>query len=362
MLEYFDHLVFEEYRMDPKAMGAYRIIFSVFIIFVLGIPDFRYLVQYPDLIYQPPFLSFGELLNGFPPPFILVLLSSLLVVLHFCVLFGFYTRVSSIGLTILYIILYTIKFSLGKIDHAWMVTIWIPLMMGIAGWGSEYSIDKTLRKSNPVSNGWPIFILASILAFGMFIAGLPKLMGDWLSFDTQAVRSYFINNYFFRDRQELLAPIFLNIQSTLIWEPFDYVGVLFELGFILLLLKKRFLSWYILIAMLFHIMNLLILNINFSGNLPIYLLFMPFALKSENRTSNKWGNINWLLVFLVSCGLYFILWYFFNTNLNVTSIASDLGFSPYITSLMVMLLIFIWYGYSIFRQLKIEREQKKFNF
>ncbi|UZD24441.1 HTTM domain-containing protein [Algoriphagus halophytocola] len=349
ILYYFDHLIFDEYRMDPKAMGAYRIVFSIFIIFVLGIPDFRFLSQYPDLIFQPPLLSFGQFLNGFPPGYIIIFFSSLLIILHFCVLFGLFTRFCSIALTITYIFLFTIKFSFGKIDHAWMITIWIPLLMGIAGWGSEYSIDKSIRKSTPAVAGWPIFLLASILAFGMFTAGLPKLMGDWLSFDTQAVKYHFISNYFMRDRQDLLAPFFLNIQSKLIWESLDYLGVLFELGFILLLWNKRLFSWYIIIAIIFHIMNLLMLNIKFTENFPIYLLFLPYALKYNNKTTIKWTSFKFLFISIGSFFLYFVLWYFYNIQLTIYDISNNIGFNPYMTSLIIMLIILIWYVYAIIR-------------
>ncbi|MBN7799497.1 HTTM domain-containing protein [Algoriphagus aestuariicola] len=358
ILYHIDHLIFDEYRMDPKALGIYRIVFSILIIFVLGIPDFRYLGQYPDLIFQPPALSYAQLLDGLPPAYIFGIFSSLLVLFHFCVLFGLFTRFCSIGLTILYLILFTLKFSFGKIDHSWMVTLWIPLLLGIAGWGSEYSIDKALKKRKINLAGWPIFILASILVFGMFAAGMPKLTSDWLSLDTQAVRARFISDYFISERQELLAPLFLEIESVFIWELFDYVGVLFELAFLLLLFKKRFLSWYIVLALFFHIMNLLIMNINFSGNLPIYLLFLPYDYIFEKKINLKWTYPNWLMILIGSFGLYFILWFFYEIPLNIVGLAYILNIDSNITSLVIMVCIFIWYVYAIFRQLRTEWSKK----
>ncbi|GAB3217844.1 hypothetical protein GCM10027454_02830 [Algoriphagus aestuariicola] len=239
-----------------------------------------------------------------------------------------------------------------------MVTLWIPLLLGIAGWGSEYSIDKALKKRKINLAGWPIFILASILVFGMFAAGMPKLTSDWLSLDTQAVRARFISDYFISERQELLAPLFLEIESVFIWELFDYVGVLFELAFLLLLFKKRFLSWYIVLALFFHIMNLLIMNINFSGNLPIYLLFLPYDYIFEKKINLKWTYPNWLMILIGSFGLYFILWFFYEIPLNIVGLAYILNIDSNITSLVIMVCIFIWYVYAIFRQLRTEWSKK----
>lgn len=187
-------------------------------------------------------------------------------------------------------------------------------------------------------------------------------MGDWLSFDTQAVKHHFIDNYYIRDRHDLLAPLFLNVRSVFIWEFFDYVGVLFELGFILLLLNKRYFSWFIIIAILFHIMNLLILNIKFTGNLPIYLLFMPYVLNSENKTKKKWASINWLWVFAVTCGLYFIAWFVFEIHLDLYDITFNLGFNSNITSLIIMLVILGCYLNAIIKQIRTKRKQEQIEF
>lgn len=354
-----DHLIFDEYRMDPKAMGAYRIVFSVLIIFVLGIPDFRFLGQYPDLLFQPPAFSYAQLLEGFPPAYVFVILSSLLVVFHFLVLFGLFTRFSSVALSILYLILYTFKFSFGKIDHSWIVTLWIPLLMGIAGWGSEYSMDSALRNRKYRLHGWPVFILASILVFGMFSAGLPKLMSDWLSLDTQAVRARFISDYFISERQDLLAPLFLKIEFLPIWEFFDYVGVFFELGFIFVLFRKRFLSWYIVIAIFFHIMNLLMMNIDFSGNLPIYLMFIPFVHLFEKIPNVTMSSSKWRLALIGSFGVYFFVWYFNVFPVSIFTVLVSLGVNPLVISLIIWVFVFVCYLYAIVKKAMSDRPRSE---
>jgi uncharacterized membrane protein YphA (DoxX/SURF4 family) len=136
-----NHFIFEEYRFQAEHLGLFRICYALFSIFVIGIPDFRILHTLPDFIYDPPMLSIASFSSGFPEYTFLLILSIALFILHFAVLFGYKTKTSSICLTLLLLTGYSFYFSMGKINHGSMITVWIPLLMGLAGWGQAFSID-----------------------------------------------------------------------------------------------------------------------------------------------------------------------------------------------------------------------------
>ena len=302
-----DNLLFEEYRFSAEALGFYRIVYILFSIFIIGVPSWMSLSNLPDLLYNPPFYSIGILFSGFPNYYFFLFITISVFVLHFFILFGYKTKISSVLLTILLIVGQTFAYSLGKIGHGRMITVWIPLFMGLSGWGAAFSIDNKMQKHCsvlPKTRGWPVFMLVSMLAFGMFSAGLPKLLGGWLEVSSQAVYAHFLRGYYIIGRQEFIAPYVLSLSSKLFWESLDYFGVFFELFFLFVIIRKKYLQFYIVLAIIFHIVNLLLLNISFMSNLPIYILFVNF-----NRLLNieKVGYyINKVMTMKVFVGILFV--------------------------------------------------------
>jgi len=284
MRKKLDHLFFEEYKLSAKTLGIFRIFYGIFTIFILGILDLRVLSTLPNYIYDPPLLSIASFTSGYPGYYFFLILSLLIFFLHFFVLFGYKTRVSSILLTVLSLIGYSFYFSIGKINHGQMVLVWIPLLLGLAGWGRAYSVDSYRYSSKATYDvkGWPVFLLVSILVFGMFSAGLPKLMGGWLDPHTHAVRGHFLMRYYVLNRQGFLAPYFEKLKSSFIWEGMDYTAVIFELSFLIMLFRKKYLQFYVILGLIFHILNLLILNISFIPNIVIYMLLFPYDQITKN--------------------------------------------------------------------------------
>ncbi len=347
MTKKIDHLIFEEFRFQADHLGLFRMCYALLSIFVIGIPDFRILHTLPDYIYDPPLLSIASFSSGFPEYTFLMALSIALFILHFTVLFGYKTKISSIFLTLLLVIGYSFYFSIGKINHGSMITIWIPLLMGLAGWGQAYSIDsyQTAQDSKSKVRGWPVFLLLSLLAFGMFAAGLPKLLGGWLDTSTHAVRGHFLKNYYVLGRQDFWAPFFKDFNIAVIWESFDYFAVIFELGFLLALFRKRFLNTYIILAMIFHIANALILNIAFIDNFPVYLLLFPFSLIFEQVDIDRYAKKIFTRSVFLFVMLFFAFFIFFiDQSITIFAMSTTIGVTKQTVELLLMVGLLLIYS------------------
>ncbi|WP_147294157.1 HTTM domain-containing protein [Pontibacter diazotrophicus] len=150
--------------------------------------------------------------------------------------------------------------------------------MSFSNWGAAYSLDAKLKHQDRVVQNWPVVLLALILSFAMFSAGLPKLLGGWLDISTHAVRGHFLREFYVNERQDLLAPFFLNLNSALVWEFFDYAGVFLEVFFIFAIIRPNLFRFFVICAIFFHVFNYLMLNIAFSINIILYLLFVDWGM------------------------------------------------------------------------------------
>ncbi|MEM1309666.1 MAG: hypothetical protein AAGF98_09325, partial [Cyanobacteria bacterium P01_H01_bin.153] len=149
-----------------------------------------------------------------------------------------------------------------------------------------------------------IAVLACILSFGMFTAGYEKYQ-NWLDFDlgTNGVLSWFYPGYFNLDSQFLMADLVFKIPFWLL-ELMDYSAVLLELTpFLCLIAGARFWKAWLLTACMFHLANLLILNIPFGHHIPVYCCFFLCPLLQEEKIRN---NI-WFIKFVRSIIVFAIL-------------------------------------------------------
>ncbi|WP_298524106.1 hypothetical protein [uncultured Christiangramia sp.] len=149
------------------------------------------------------------------------------------------------------------------------------------------------RKDKPISGNCEkcaLGILSLAIVFGMFTAGFQKFY-NWIDFDlsTNGFLRWFYDSYYNMERKELFSKYVLETPSFLL-EGIDYLAVLFEISGISFLLAGRK-QWraYLLIASIFHLMNVLILNIDFMAHIPVYSIFLlsPILyLFYENTISN----------------------------------------------------------------------------
>jgi hypothetical protein len=268
-----DRWIFGLLPTAPRSLGIYRILvgayFVLFMAPVVGFPSF------PSSFYAPPLGPF-RLLGAPPPSWFFLLVSAGLSVSSVALLVGYRTTVASLTTGLLGFLGDGFVYSYGKIDHTFILVFAVPIIMAASGWGSEYSVDALRRTSRRAVDAWPLSLLALLLGFMMFTAGLPKLLTGWLNPSTHAAEGHFVLNYL-TGRHEFLAPFFLHIQNGAFWEVLDDITVVFEVGFLLAIASRTSLRLFCAVAVLFHTAILLMMNIDFTPNLVAYAAFVDWS-------------------------------------------------------------------------------------
>lgn len=256
------------------SLGISRILVGLFILAIRS-PSFRWLSDVPSALFSPSLLIPSRLFGGFPPSWLVFGLDVGLTVSILFVTLGVYTKLSGISWSILYIVGNSFAFSFGKIDHGILLPLTV-LCMSFSGWGKHYALlpertvsERAIKRS--------LSLLSVLIAFGMFTAGFEKAV-FWIDLDpnTGGFMRWYYSGFFGHMRQRLLAPL-LQHTSFQLFEIADYSAVLFELSpFIFLLKSHRAWTFWLLIACLFHLANVLFLNINFIVHVPVYLVFVDW--------------------------------------------------------------------------------------
>lgn len=274
------------YRVPVLGLALVRIFYAATAL-LLALPNFTWISQAPSGLFDPPLMSIPALWGGFPGYGFLQLLSVLVCVLYILLLFGYRTRWTSLCLSAALILGFSFVYSFGKIDHNILVVVF-PAVMAFSGWGRALSVDahemsrpsmqRATRGEGAVAYGvgWPVALMALLIGFGYFSAGVGKLA--WLDFDptTHGARSWLIKGYFVDGRQAFAAPLFVAIDSPYFWEAMDLLALTFEIGFLFSVLHVRLFKTFVAAAVLFHITNYMMLNISFAAMIRIYPLFLPW--------------------------------------------------------------------------------------
>ncbi len=275
--EKFNKWIFDTYPFQPRDLAAYRIFYSLFILFVLmpGRPSYLYynfMADLPSDLFFPPYGPMF-LLSGFPPAWFYLLLETGIVVTAVLLLVGYKTRWISLLLGILILIGNGFSYSMGKINHDIIVPL-IPLFMAFSGWGAYLSADKKLSDPPPVDSSWPVPAIAIFLGFMMFTAGFPKILGGWLSLESFATYGHLINQHFINGRTDFLSAFFVGLDSPVFWVFLDYATILFEVGFLFAVFSFKWMRIFCCLAVIFHFSVMMMLNISFTPNLIVYALFI----------------------------------------------------------------------------------------
>jgi hypothetical protein len=293
--------------MSAEAMGLYRILFALYLL-IWGVPNFVWIADSPNSFFNPPTYSLGALFSSFPAYWFLQGLSLLIVALTMLLLFGWFTRWVSIGLCIAIVIGKSFAFSYGLIGQDLIVWL-VPLLMSFSNWGSKYSIDAKRSTNPPSANSpWPITMMALLLGFGMFSAGVPKLMGGWLDLGTNATRGHFFTQYYVIGNLKLLSSWVVNISNPLFWEAMDWGAVLFELLFLAAVIKPKWFRAWLLLAIGFHTTTFLLFNISFHFQYIVYLLFIDWSKITSGFYQRFQALTNTLITVkgLIAAGLLYI--------------------------------------------------------
>lgn len=302
---WFDRWIFASFHMSAEALGLYRICFALFLL-IWGVPNFSWLAQLPDSFFHPPTYSLANLFTGFPPAWFFQGLSLLIVLLCLLLLFGWFTRWVSVGLFVAIVVGKSFSFSFGIIGQDLIVWL-VPLLMSFSNWGHKFSIDAQKLPAGHVAAypTWPITMVALLLGFGMFSAGLPKLLGGWLDVSTHATRGHFFTQYYVIGDLKLLASHMITLTNPIVWEAMDWGAVFFEMSFLIAVAKPKWLRAYLLLTIVFHTTTFLVFNISFHFQYIVYLLFIHWGLVSKDfyarlgSFAHSWISPKGLLVAIV---------------------------------------------------------------
>ncbi len=356
-MQRFDAWIADEYRLPTGALGGFRILYAGYILFVVGAPSFRWIARHPALFFDPPPYSLANLFHHFPGYYFFLAVDMLVVILLVFLLFGFRTRLTSLMLGFVMLAGFSFYHSFGKINHDTLLMVITPLLMAFSGWGSHYAIDQSSpRRKASGEQYWPVATLAIMLGFAMFSAGFPKLVEDgslqngWLSLSTQAVKGYAIMYQHDNLAGNYLAPFFLEYAGDFVWETLDYVAVVFEIGFLLAVVRRPWFRFFVLVAVLFHFMNGLLLSISFVNNIALYLLFIywPPVLAWFDKLPTTY--ICPPVMIATSVGL--TIAYYFYVPVNLTALLLALGLDDLSASLLVMGLAGGFFGHNFFSSLR----------
>ncbi len=312
MVSRLNQFIFEEYRLPPGGVSFLRIVYASFVLFVTGVPQFRWISDRPDFFFNPPQYSLAAWFTTLPGEAFFISLDVLLIVCLVFLLFGFYTRWVSLLTGVLMLVGFSFYYSFGKINHDALLMLYVPFVMSLSNWGSYFSLDaqRANRSSIPKEQHWPLAFLALLLGFAMFSAGIPKLISGWLSTSTHAVKGFVVMfNYDNAFPERFLQPWLLEIDNWLFWEPLDYSAVFFEIGFLVAVLKRKVFRGFITFAVVFHTANILFFSISFVNNLALYLLFMNWeqpAVYFRERASSLLRKQVMIALLLLFERLYFL--------------------------------------------------------
>lgn len=272
----FDNWIFNSFSVSVEGLALLRIFTSLFILLFLipgmGMGHFGFLASLPNDFYAP---SPGPLriFDGFPPLAIFQLVHTILVISLFAMLAGYYTKWASVLTGISILILQGFIYSIGKVNHEIVVPL-VPIIMAFSNWGYAYSVDSMRKKKIANPESWPLTLLALFVAFMMFTAGFPKILGGWLDPSTQATQGHLFNQFFIRERQALLAGWAVGFDNVIFWELLDWLTILFEIGFIVAIFKASWFRLFVGFAVVFHFSTMMTLNIAFLPNFLAYAVFL----------------------------------------------------------------------------------------
>lgn len=259
---------------NPADLGIYRIVYALCALFTA--PDITWLGRQPDFLFHAPPGPL-RLLSGFPSVPTLLALEVLRSIALIMVGLGWWTKFASIFTWLMLSITYGLTYCMGNIDHNILIVI-TPLILAFANWGDRFSIDALRGRRAPAQQQqWPLRLLAFLIGWAWFVAGVTKVLTGWLSFSSEAARGYFVVKYLTVGRQFGLANWIAAHDSLVAWEVLDWFTVIFEMSILFTVPWWRAFRIALAIATTFHLSVLLIMNIDFNHAVVAYGAFVSWT-------------------------------------------------------------------------------------
>lgn len=299
-----DRVLFQEYRVTAGGLGLFRLFYCA-IVGTTFLPSVTGLVGLPDSLIIPPPGPF-LLVGTSPSAGVATGLTVAMVTFLLLVAAGIATRVSSVMLSATMLVMLGLTYSYGKIDHARLLPVLIPLVFAGSGWGACWSWRREVDPSE-VRTGWSRAIMATMLAGAVWTAGFAKLVGGWLVPGTQAAQGYFLSAYVVRDRGDLAADLAASLDVPVLWEMADIATVVVELALLVLIVRLRWFRLGLMVLLVFHLFTLFVMNISFAPQFVVYLAFAPWSrmdawLRSRLPRLAEGGTVRVLVVAIALLG------------------------------------------------------------
>ena len=266
-----DRMLFEEYDRLAVGLPAYRIVLSLLLLLFWSY-NIEWVARLPDSFLDPrpgPFLF----MHTVPPVEVLRSIELARVLAIGALLIGWRTPIASVLTSVLTMALYGVAYSFGKVDHTILLAI-TPLLLAPSGWGRRWSVDA-LQGRRPPARGWSVALLAVAFGSAYATAGIAKLHGGWLQWDTQAAQGYALR--LVRTKGDvLLGGLVEGLDAPVLWELADIATVGLEIGILVLALRLGWFRVGVVGLVGLHIAVFLTMGIDFGKTTYVYAAFLPW--------------------------------------------------------------------------------------
>jgi predicted DCC family thiol-disulfide oxidoreductase YuxK/uncharacterized membrane protein YphA (DoxX/SURF4 family) len=250
---------------------------------VMVYPRYVWVAGFPSSFYAPA-PGLGMFFTGLPPRWLLWLILTAAVTLTLALLVGWRARVAGLALAAVFLVGNTFEYSLGKINHDDLLLVVVLLTMSFSGWERRYSVDARRGVRLAPAAAWPLAMLALLVGFAMFSAGLPKALGGWLDPATQSAQAHLLRNYYILERSTWLGGLALDHVPAVGWEALDWATVVLELGFLAAAFSRRAMLAVCGMAVFLHAAIYFTMDIAFYANGVAYAMFVDWS-----RVFARWG-------------------------------------------------------------------------
>jgi hypothetical protein len=269
-----DRWLFDEYRTDAESLALFRILFAGYVL-VAELPVALW--RPPSAAFSPP-VSVAAFFTDYPSHGLIVALNAAVMLCACCLMIGFYTEASAVGLGLGGMLVNSFGFADGKIDEGLLV--WVALVLAFSGWGSHFSVDQ-LRQRNRLDSSrhqaWLLATLAMLIGFALFTAGSAKMHGGWLNPRALGTRYHLFWDYFVFGRRTALAGWAFHSLPHWAWKCADWSTVCWEFGFVFTVFRRAWFRVWCAIGALFHFGVWQLFDIEISSNLIAYGAVVSWA-------------------------------------------------------------------------------------
>lgn len=307
ILERLDTTLKDRYATSAWDLAWARILFSSYLLFFY-LPRGLFVIEVPGLLLGPsPGLT--RVAAEFPAEVLLPATNLVASVLAGLLLFGIKVGPVAVLLTVVLLILNSIVYATGKIEHD-VLLVFMPLLFHRA-WSATVPSNDDRRPC------WALGFQALLVGLMFLTAGLPKLFAGWLYLDSQAVLAFSISYACDEGRIGDFLEWALALTPRPLWELQDWITVLFELALLPAVLIPSLFRRLLLVSVAFHFGVMLQMDLAWPYQLPVYASFAPwgsifgrppawFMTQNTGRPRPRWLAVGVTLAAFLLCS--FGLW------------------------------------------------------